>query len=220
MFVSPTQTRLQISASRDDGTQPISVDLTYSVPITEHRHLGGTPRDYFDSNPAPGADQVSCKDGQCANLPQEVWDTLPVQTPDGKPVMRAITDHLSDAPRSPLLHGLTSGLGFGIGGAIVGGLAGALLGGNSMACAIGGAVTAGIVGGGLAAHAVQGDRIRLVWDTYDITTEHLNGYHEAVEPGTMDGQKGYFHRFSPVLQSENLGSYKTPRIEHFKDVKS
>ncbi len=207
---------MQLSAPRaQDARQPISVDLSYPVPVTERVKLGGTPRDYFDNDPRPVVGEASCDNGACANLPQERWQTLPRLTPEGQPLMRTVNQHLEGRPASPLWSFVGYGAAAGLAGAVVGGVLGGLLAGQPVLGAAAGAAAVGIPVGGLMAHRASQDRVALEWRPHAIVTEQMTGYRESVTPGQFNGQSGYYHRFEPVISRQIVGTYQTPHIVHY-----
>lgn len=199
-------------ASPAPGTTPIRVDLTYDAPCMQRQKLGGTPQDYFDNVPAPVTSGVtSCANGACAVLPQEVWRDSVVLGTDSKPTMQTLSVHLEDRPHSPLGRGLAWGVPVALGV----GLAGALTGGAGVGLMA--AVVGGALAGGMAAHSAWGDRVRLEWVEHDIEASRMQGYQERVEPGTLWGKDGYFHRFEPVVETRPLGTWQSPQIVHYKE---
>jgi len=201
-----------------DGREPISVEVTYWVPQYRDNHLGGVPKDYFDSDPNPSQAYTPCTNNVCGPLPVEVYRKLPVLQADGTPLLVSKKVHLKDVPNTPL-NGFVvwGGLAAAVGGTI-GFVAGGALG-QLVLAGVGGALGSGLVFGAIGALRARGDRIKLDWDVYPIMTEDLAGYRERVILSNQDGQQGFIHHFEPDLKPRQVGVYKVPKIVHYKESK-
>ncbi len=189
--------------------------VTYQEPTIRRTSLGKKPANAFNQSPTVTKDYVTVSD-RASNSGATVWGDVPDKNPDGTPEMREVTRELDLTPRSPVKYGLIAG-GLGAGVGALGGLfAAASLGVSSAVGALGGALALGGAAGAVAAFAVKNDQVKIVWDTHQIADHKLLGYHEYVGIGESNGQRGYWHRFVPDVQETVIGSYQTPRTEHYK----
>lgn len=198
------------------GRDPIRMDVTYPAPVIEDIHLGGTPKDYIDTTPTVTAEFVSCANNACGMLPNEVYRKLPLMNPDGTPQLRDVTAHFDESPTSKLEgFALGGAIGATVGG-VIGLIAGSILGAPWIGTAVGaavGAVPSGIGGAAYASH----DNVKLVWDVVPIKNETYIGYRETVKEIYLPaGQSRYQHKFAPVLETQEVGYYKKPHVEHYR----
>lgn len=196
----------------------ITKSVTYKEPIIQRSRVGSKPRFEFNQDPQVQNPYVPCSGDRCDLGAQTVWRDVPLKNPDGSPRMREVTKEFDLTPRSPLKYGLIGG---SVGAAL--GALGGYLGSNSLAMTAGkaalvGALMVGSVVGAGAALAVYGDQTRLVWDTHQIIDHEMKGYHEYVGLGESNGQSGFFHRYIADVEESVLGTYTTPRVEHYKEV--
>jgi hypothetical protein len=200
-----------------DGRKPISVSLTYPVPVVVKTHMGGTPNNYFSKDPTVKQPYVECKNNSCGALPQEVYRWEPLLNADGSPMMRNVTKKLEDVPANPLGSFVTWG---GVGAAVAGCtglLIGAVVGQPVLGAVVGGAI--GLLGpGSYGAFKANGDRIRLDWQVLPIITEEYTGYRETAKPAVVQGQSGYVHQFTPSFERQQIAVYKVPQIVHYREV--
>lgn len=188
--------------------------MSYQEPTIRRLSLGRKPANVFNDNPQVGKDYVTVSEAP-KNGGATVWGDVPDKNSDGTPAMREVTAQLDLTPRSPVKYGLIAGgIGAGV-GALGGLLAASSLGVSSAVGAIGGALALGGAVGAAAAFLVKDDQVKIVWDTHQIKDHKLLGYHEYVGIGEKGGQRGYFHRFVPDVQETIIGSYQTPRTEHY-----
>ncbi len=198
------------------STEPIARDVTFQVPVTERLKIGSMPRDYFDQNPDAVSPFVPCENGACENLPQGVWREQTLLDGGGEPQMRTVTRYFEATPANPVWASFTWGAVGGVVGAVVGGLVGALIGNVGA-----GALVLGVAGAGLsgyvAAEEAAKDRVALVWDDNPIVHHTMEGYHERVARGSLGGERGFYHRHLPQVDSAILGTYQTPRVVHYRE---
>jgi len=188
--------------------------VTYQEPTIQRLPLGRKPANVFNDSPQVTQDYVTVSAAP-QNGGATIWGDVPDKNPDGTPALRTVTRDLDLTPRSPLKYGLIAGgIGAGV-GALGGLLAASSLGLSSAVGAVGGALALGGAVGGAAAFLVRNDAVKIVWDTHQIKDHKLLGYHEYVGIGEKNGQRGYFHRFVPDVQETVIGSYQTPRTEHY-----
>lgn len=196
---------------------PIVVDLSYPVPVSDRIKLGAMPRDYFDQDPRPSVGQGTCANGACSHLPQEIWDNQPRTDAQGQPLLRTVNEHLEGRPASVVGSFLGYGAAAGLAGALVGGVLGWVAAGQPLLGAAGGAALVGISVGALMAQKASHDRVALEWRPHAIVTQEMTGYRETVTPGQHGGQSGYFHRFQPTISRQVVGTYQTPHIVHVEE---
>lgn len=191
--------------------------VTYQAPTYVRTQLGSKPAHFFDQNDKATHAYVACEGDTCELGSEKVWGDIPIKNADGTPQMNERTAQLDLTPRSPVKYGLIAGLvGAGVGAAI-----GALTSGpvgiaTGLGAALGGLGVAAAAGG-VAAFAVKGDKVKTVWDTHEIKDPKMVGYQEFVGLGESGGTRGFFHRFVPDIQATVIGTYQTPRAEHYKD---
>ncbi|MEW6283392.1 MAG: hypothetical protein AB1758_32585 [Candidatus Eremiobacterota bacterium] len=199
----------------EEGKQPISVDLTYPVPVRDRVRLGSMPQDYFDQSPVPAIGEVHFGDGPPPEHPFPVYRDLPRQNPDGTPVMETKSEHLEGAPKNVLYTGLAWGAGAAVGGALLGGALGLWLGHPAVGATLGGlALGAGV--GLWQAKEANKDRVALVWRPHPIETSRMTGFRENVTRGEQNGRDAFYHHFEPITETTRLGDYRTPHIEHYQ----
>lgn len=179
--------------------------VSYTVPIYERKPLGHKPANRFDSDPT-GHDGLQPP----TDSGPTVWGDVPQRNIDGTPVLRPTTAQLDLNPRSPWKWGACAGA---IGAAIGGGLAFALTADWRLALLAGAGL--GALAGGLAALAVHGDKVRVVWQTKDVIDPKMTGFNEYLDIGQKDGINGYWHREVPVVEQHIIGQYKIPHAEHY-----
>lgn len=200
-----------------DPSKPVSIDVEYFVPMMTREHLGGTPEDVFNQSPDPiEGPYTPCTPEKCGLLPNEIYRDNPIRDLDGAPKMRLVKKRLEDAPKSPLNAGVLWGLVGGATAGTIGLLGGAIIGAPAIGGVVGGLVGA-LVAGGAGTLANRGDRIRLVYDQHTIKATTYVGFKEEISPREQDGVQGYLHRFTPDLRVVNLGEYKVPRLEHYRE---
>jgi hypothetical protein len=176
-------------------------------PITERQTLGHIPSDVFTSSPeSPPLESLK-------HDRPVVYDQPLLR--EGLPVYADFEQHFSARSASPLAWGLIGGFCGGVTGWILGGFA-AMATGNA-AFLLGGAATGLSVTAGLAALSARGDRVRLIGEEVPLESRQMTGVQVHSQPGTLQGEKGYFHRFSPALDRTPLGSYTQYKVEHFRE---
>lgn len=202
-------------AAQREGRKPISVNLSYPVPVVVKTHMGGTPKDYFNHDATVKQPFTACTNNSCGALPQEVYRWEPLLNPDGSPIMRNVKKKLEDAPSNPLTSFVTWG---GVGAAVAGCtglLIGAVVGQPALGACLGGAI--GLIGpGAFGAWKAKGDRIRLDWQVLPIISEEYKGYRETAKPAVVQGQSGFVHQFTPQFDRHQLAVYKVPQIIHYR----
>lgn len=192
-------------------------NVTYQEPIIQRTLLGKKPANVLNDSPHVTRDYVSVSEALPAGDTSSVWGDLPLKNPDGTPQLREVKVDLDLTPRSPLKYGLiAAGIGAAV-GALAGWVGAGALGMSDGVGALAGGLTAGGLAGGGAALAVQGDKVKLVWNTHQILDHQYQGYHEFVGPGERNGVKGYFHRYVPDVKETVIGSYRTPQAVHYKE---
>lgn len=184
----------------------IQQQVKYTEPTIQRLALGQKPANSFNDDPKVSRDYVSLSESKGGST---VWGDVPLKNADGSVKLNEVVKEIDLTPRSPLKYGLIAG---GI-GAAVGALTGLGLAGGWGALA-GGAGLGAVAGGG-AALAVRNDKVKVVWETHQITDSKMLGYHEYVGIGERDGKRGYFHRFVPDVETKVVGTYQTPRAEHY-----
>lgn len=198
------------------GSSEKSKSVRYHKPIIERTKLGTKPRNSFDQQKT-GDGYVACQGQACTLEGHNVWRDVPLKNADGTPQMIDVDQTVDLTPRSPLKYGAVAGLA----GAALGGLGGWLAAGPAgvapaVAAGVGAAAVGG-VSGAIAALAVHGDKVKLVWDTHEIIDRRMTGYQEFVGPGEKNGERGFFHRFIAEVPEEVIGTYQTPRAVHYKE---
>ena len=188
-------------------------NVTYQEPTIQRLKLGSKPPNAFNDNPEVTTPYVEADEIRISGAGATVWGDVPLKNPDGTPQLKTIEREIDVTPRSPLKYGLIAG-GIGVAVGAIGGFAGV---GTGFAALAGGLGLGGLAGG-VAALAVKGDKVKIVWDTHQIKDHKLLGYHEYVGIGESGGKRGYFHRFVPDVQETVIGTYQTPRTEHYKEA--
>lgn len=186
-------------------------NVTYQEPTIQRLKLGSKPANVFNDNPSVTTPYVKADQIELSGNASTVWGDVPLKNPDGTAALKTVTRDLDLTPRSPWKYGLIAG---GI-GAVVGAVGGYAGVGTGIAALVGG-LGVGAAAGGVAALAVKGDKVKIVWDTHEIKDHKMLGYHEYVGIGESGGKRGYFHRYVPDVQETVIGTYQTPRTEHYK----
>ncbi len=190
--------------------------LTYDTPVIRRREIGRKPEHKFDQNPNPTESYVSVSDDPFRKGSDTVWASLPDKNSDGTPVMVSTQETVDLRPRSSVKYGAVAG-GIGVvAGAGIGALASGLAGVGPVVGAVAGGLAIGGIAGGIAAYSVHGEKTKLVWDEHQITDHKMVGYRELVGPGQSGEKQGHFHRYIADVESQTIGSYKTPRVVRYK----
>lgn len=191
--------------------------VSYQAPVFVRTQLGSKPHHVFDQNENATQAYVACQGDSCELGSEKVWGDIPVKNADGTPEFTTQTAELDLTPRSPVKYGLIAGaVGAGV-GAVVGALTSGPIGIATGLGAVLGGLGLGAAAGGVAAFAVNGDKVKTVWDTHEIKDPKMVGFHEMVGLGESNGTRGFFHRYVPDIQAPVIGTWQTPRVEHFKD---
>ena len=190
-------------------TQGKYIDQTVQSkrPLTERQTLGQIPSDVFTSSPESPAIETLKHDRPV------VYDQPLLK--DGQPIYLDVEQRFLARSNSPVAWGLVGGFCGGVTGWIVGGLT-AMATGNA-AFLFGGAATGIALGGGLGAMTASGDRVRLVSDEKPVEHRKMTGVEVRSEAGKLQGETGYFHRYSPQLERTTLGSYTEYHVEHYRE---
>ena len=198
-----------------DPKKPISMDVTYGMPVMVRTHVGGTPLDYFSESGSVTNPTVPNVNNSCGSLPHEVYVDLPQMKADGAPELKMVRKHLEDRPADPVSTCVAVG---GIAAAVLGTagiIVGSIVGSPILGVAVGAAVGA-LAGGTGGAVWARGDRIRMEYDVIPIRTARYTAYRETAQPTTVQGRQGYNHHFTPMFEVTPLGEYKIPKIVHYR----
>lgn len=191
--------------------------VTYQEPIVQRLALGKKPANVFNDDPQVSRDFVSVSSQtQVTGDTQTVWGDVPLKGADGKPQWRTIRSEVDLTPRSPWKYGaVAAALGAAVGALSGWGFASSM-GISEGVAALSGGLGLGLLAGAGGALAVQGDQVKVVWNTHQLMDPQYVGYRELVGPGEKDGRQGYFHRFIPQVETSLLASYQTPQVVHYK----
>ncbi len=208
------------------GQSAFSAEVKYTGPDTIDTRLGSIPRNYDTGSGTTKHEDIYFQDGnkEAANPrggSSEVWRPQPQLAPDGAPKMKEIQETLTATPKSKLLNTLGFGVGFGLAGGFVGVVGAIFSGQGAVIPAVAG--TAAVVGGALGYLHAAGDRVKLEWQETPIVEHNLVGYHHrCTEDETKDSDghvtsSEYEHRYTPLFDNKQLGSYYKPVVVHYRD---
>lgn len=212
---------VNLAQSQETRPKTGKVTVSYQEPVTESVELGHIPKPSRHNNAIEsGQDYVhkytagrSPKNGLDQNW-KAVWKEQPV-VEDGQPVFESAekTFHLGPVSKKEWF------VKFGLAGALMGAALGAVAVGfaaaGTITCAplviAGSAAAIGLTTGALGASAASDKSVELEWVKTPIESEKLVGYkHTAHTDNTGDGPSRTYHSYSPVTESQELGTWMKP----------
>lgn len=234
-------TKLPVPKPGFEKQKEVSITRTFDVPVTDNTMLGRMPSDEYESNWGGWGSTwtrtrtFDCYNGQCNAGPQTVYRDVPRYNADGSPMMKSVTETLTEKSysqknRSLIMAGV--GAGLGMVGTMIGG---AIAGGSALQpLALGLSAAVGAAGGfAFGYKSAAGDEVKEVWESKDISHPTMTGYTETIRPDTYqevrdcrrdkDGNehceydtkvRGYWHEYSPDISWRKVGSYTRPTLQH------
>ena len=197
MRIKTSQPRVIVSGQKVDHS------LTYRDVSFRKTEIGRIPSDIFLST-----EQTPPLDSLKKSRP------VVVQQPEmshGEPVVRETTRRFQGEAPNAIVKGAVGGAIGGVVGAVLSGFPMVLSG--SAAWLAGGAAVGAAVGGFLSYNSAASKEVQLVVQEKSIVSQEMTGIETRVSPGSLKGRQGFYHSFSPALQSTQHGTYDVPKLQ-------
>ncbi|MCA9794749.1 MAG: hypothetical protein KC910_23235 [Candidatus Eremiobacteraeota bacterium] len=231
----PRSTLPSLPEVPQDGRATLTETFTFSGPASTEERLGSIPRDFTrglrSKKPIEhdGYGNYSVADRGSRNITA----SNPIGDAQGNPQMETRQVSLTAKPYSKVISMLSRGMEMCIVASAAGGLAGALVGyfapsalgelaaagafvttlyGGLGGFSLGG--VAGALAGGFSGYSeAANDRVSFQWQERPIVEQRLTGVNYRVVSDDDD----YRHKFSPVIEKTDHGTYFVPVVVHSAD---